>query len=119
MTIRLSESKRCIFLSGGTSRATDGCGNTTTTSIGAANLAPLFVPYRMPTSESYRSLTPLNMSSQSPIIANESGSRMKESLSSTEEQRTGIELDSLPLDGQPVSISQIHLEHVSSEETDE
>ena len=93
--------------------------NTTTTSIGAANLAPLFVPYRMPTSESYRSLTPLNMSSQSPIIANESGSRMKESLSSTEEQRTGIELDSLPLDGQPVSISQIHLEHVSSEETDE
>ena len=61
----------------------------------------------------------LNMSSQSPIIANESGSRMKESLSSTEEQRTGIELDSLPLDGQPVSISQIHLEHVSSEETDE
>ena len=93
--------------------------NTTTTSIGAANLAPLFVPYRMPTSESYRSLTPLNMSSQSPINANESGSRMKESLSSTEEQRTGIELDSLPLDGQPVSISQIHLEHVSSEETDE
>ena len=73
----------------------------------------------MPTSESYRSLTPLNMSSQSPINANESGSRMKESLSSTEEQRTGIELDSLPLDGQPVSISQIHLEHVSSEETDE
>ena len=91
-------------------------GNTTTTSIGAANLAPLFVPYRMPTSESYRSLTPLNMSSQSPV---NTGSKMKESLSSTEEQRTGIELDSLPLDGQPVSISQIHLEHVSSEETDD
>ena len=32
-----------------------------TAAIGSANLAPLFVPNRIPNSESYRSLTPLNM----------------------------------------------------------
>ena len=30
-----------------------------TAAIGSANLAPLFVPNRIPNSESYRSLTPL------------------------------------------------------------
>jgi len=37
-----------------------------TAAIGSANLAPLFVPNRIPNSESYRSLTPLNMSANSP-----------------------------------------------------
>ncbi len=32
-----------------------------TSSIGASNLLPLFAPQRLPASESYRSLTPLNM----------------------------------------------------------
>jgi hypothetical protein len=40
---------------------TKSTSSNTTMSIGAANLAPLFVQQRMPTSESYRSLTPLNM----------------------------------------------------------
>ena len=49
-----------------------GNGNTTPAIItGSGNLAPLFVPNRIPNSESYRSLTPLNMSANSP--AHDSG----------------------------------------------
>jgi len=44
-----------------------GNGSTTSAIItGNGNLAPLFVPNRIPNSESYRSLTPLNMSANSP-----------------------------------------------------
>merc|ERR1719266_1199842 len=48
-----------------------------TAAIGSANLAPLFVPNRIPNSESYRSLTPLNMSANSP--AHEPGSNSENS----------------------------------------
>ena len=47
-------------------------GSVITSSSSSANLAPLFVPNRIPNSESYRSLTPLNMSANSP--AHEPGS---------------------------------------------
>ena len=40
---------------------TKGNSANSTAAIGSANLAPLFVPNRIPNSESYRSLTPLNM----------------------------------------------------------
>jgi len=45
---------------------TKGNSANSTNAIGSANLAPLFVPNRIPNSESYRSLTPLNMSANSP-----------------------------------------------------
>ena len=89
--------------------------STCTTSIGAANLAPLFVPYRMPNSESYRSLTPLNMNSQSPahentkVLSIVSNSSLEDS--SSAEKTIANDVESLPVD-QPVSISQIQLEHV-------
>ena len=94
--------------------------STTTTSIGAAaNFSQLFVPYRMPQSESYRSLTPLNMSmSQSPAHENVKENTKVSLVSSSSEAEDSNEktiandVDSLPLD-QPVSISQIQLEHVS------
>ena len=92
--------------------------STTTTSIGAAaNFSQLFVPYRMPQSESYRSLTPLNMSSQSPAHENVKENTKVSLVSSSSaedsnEKTIANDVDSLPLD-QPVSISQIQLEHVS------
>lgn len=53
------------------STITKSTSSNTTMSIGAANLAPLFIPQRMPTSESFRSLTPINMAaSGSPAREN-------------------------------------------------
>ena len=110
---------------------------TTTMSIGSVNLAPLFAPHRMPNSESYRSLTPLNMSSNSPahdqtqppganttettqmVLQETSLEMVKISLvsssTSTTDKTIANDMDSLPVD-QPVSLSQIQLEEVSEEE---
>lgn len=98
----------------------------TTMSIGAANLAPLFVPHRMPNSESYRSLTPLNMSANSPVhqeaIPETSLEMVKISLLSssstttTSDKTLANDIESLPMD-QPVSLSQIQIENVDEDET--
>lgn len=104
-------------------------GSTTTMSIGSANLAPLFVPHRMPSSESYRSLTPLNMSAHSPVhqegasetmvLQETSLDMVKISLVSSNSASTSAatdktlanDIESLPMD-QPVSLSEIQLEGV-------
>jgi hypothetical protein len=103
-------------------------GSVTTSVVGAANLAPLFVPHRMPNSESYRSLTPLNMSANSPIhhphdstspaaeVIHEASLEMvKISLisSTTSDKTMANDIESLPVD-QPVSLSQIQLEEVEN-----
>lgn len=101
----------------------------TTMSIGAANLAPLFVPHRMPNSESYRSLTPLNMSANSPVhqeaaIPETSLEMVKISLlsssstASTSDKTLANDIESLPID-QPVSLSQIQIENVDDDADDD
>ena len=115
-----------------------GGASTTTMSIGSANLAPLFAPHRMPPSESYRSLTPLNMSANSPahdinhstestqmILQETSLEMVKISLVSSStnvssgttvsDKTIANDVESLPTD-QPVSLSQIHLEEVAEED---
>ena len=107
----------------------------TTTCIGSANFAPLFVPNRASASaEPYRSLTPLNLQSASPAPppheVTESSTVQETSLemvkismlssastSTTEvptqqtDRTIANDLESLPMDDeQPVSLSQIHLE---------
>ena len=109
--------------------------STATTCIGSANFAPLFAPNRASASETYRSLTPLNFSASPapPIEVTETTTVQETSLemvkismvsgssTSTTEvptqqtDRTIADLESLPMDDQPVSLSQIHLEVLEDE----
>merc|ERR1711953_371036 len=97
--------------------------------IGSANLAPLFAPNRS-LAETYRSLTPLNFSASpapppettdSTSVQETSLEMIKISMISSSTSTTEVptqqtdhtianDLESLPMDDQPVSLSQIHLD---------
>jgi len=97
--------------------------------IGSANLAPLFAPNRA-SAETYRSLTPLNFSASpappqettdSTSVQETSLEMIKISMISSSTSTTEVptqqtdhtianDLESLPMDDQPVSLSQIHLD---------